>query len=145
MNFHYLARAVIIKENKILLARALGKSHTFLPGGHIEMGEAAEDALRREIFEETGLKSTVLGFIGAYEHIWPEDLKDNHEINLIFTVSLDDLDLAIELKSKEGHIEFLWVSFDELEKYQFMSDDFRIKIEDYLKQPKSFWGSSIVG
>ena len=63
---------------------------------------------------------------------------------MIFTVSLDDLNLDVELKSKEGHIEFLWVSFDELEKYNFMSDDFRIKIEDYLKQPKSFWGSSIV-
>lgn len=42
-------------EKKVLLAQAIGEKNTFLPGGHIEFGESAKDALVREIEEELGL------------------------------------------------------------------------------------------
>ena len=44
-------------ENEILLVRSRKSKDLYvIPGGHIELGEAMEDALRREIFEETGKK-----------------------------------------------------------------------------------------
>ncbi|UOQ49769.1 NUDIX domain-containing protein [Gracilibacillus caseinilyticus] len=53
--FHHLARGVLAKENKVLVAHALGQKNTFLPGGHIEFGESAMDALIREVREELGV------------------------------------------------------------------------------------------
>jgi hypothetical protein len=47
--FHHLARGILIKDDKVLLAQARGNANTFLPGGHIEFGESAKDALKREI------------------------------------------------------------------------------------------------
>ena len=50
-NIHVLARAVIIDDSKIMLCKTTGLNNNFyfLPGGHIENNEKAEDALLREL------------------------------------------------------------------------------------------------
>lgn len=52
---HVLSRAAIIHDDKILLCKTLDLeiSFYFLPGGHIEHSESAEDSLLRELKEET--------------------------------------------------------------------------------------------
>ncbi|PJE64045.1 MAG: hypothetical protein COU90_04195 [Candidatus Ryanbacteria bacterium CG10_big_fil_rev_8_21_14_0_10_43_42] len=68
IQFHYRARAIITDGDYILLARAIGNGNTFLPGGHIELGEKAEEALVREIKEELGVDSTIRSFLDAVEN-----------------------------------------------------------------------------
>lgn len=68
--FHHLARGIFIKDNKVLLAQAKGDENTFLPGGHVEFGESAKEALVREIREEIGITCTVHEFLGVVEHKW---------------------------------------------------------------------------
>lgn len=65
---------IFIKDNKVLLARVRGYSNTFLPGGHIEFGESAKDALKREIEEELGVSCAVGSFLGVVEHKWRDAL-----------------------------------------------------------------------
>ena len=144
MKFHYLARAVICSNEKILLVSEKGAKNTFLPGGHIEMGEAAEKALEREINEELGLKATIGDFIGACEHVWPDDTKSNHEINLVFKSFIEELDDNITPVSKENHIEFLWAFPDELDELNFLPPIFKTNLQKYLRDSNTFWGSSIV-
>lgn len=59
-----LVRAVIEKNGNILVCKRKDKDYYFLPGGHIEFGESAENALKREIKEELNLEIINLNFRG---------------------------------------------------------------------------------
>lgn len=50
-------RAIVIKQDKLLVMKRdkFGHEYYTLVGGHIEPGETPEQALLRELFEETGV------------------------------------------------------------------------------------------
>lgn len=73
---------IVNEEGKILLA----KSHKWfdkytLPGGHIEVGETMEEALKREVKEEVGLDVEVVEFLTMQEAIFAKEFyKRKHYI-----------------------------------------------------------------
>lgn len=67
--------ALIFENNKILLVERAGeplKGWWSLPGGVVETGETLEQAIRREIREETGLEVGPLKFLEIFERIMPD-------------------------------------------------------------------------
>jgi 8-oxo-dGTP pyrophosphatase MutT (NUDIX family) len=65
--FLNFAAAFILNERGEVLLQKRGDMHAWgLPGGALELGESAEDAMLREVFEETGLRVKVEAFLGAY-------------------------------------------------------------------------------
>jgi len=58
---------VVIKDNKVLLARhtyGSGRGLYIVPGGYVEYGEMPQDAVKREIFEETKIVAEPKNIIG---------------------------------------------------------------------------------
>ncbi|MGE3960436.1 MAG: NUDIX hydrolase [Dehalococcoidia bacterium] len=49
--------AVAVHEGRVLLHRTAGGSIWSLPGGRVRVGERIEDAVRRELREEAGMKA----------------------------------------------------------------------------------------
>ncbi|MBI5798484.1 MAG: NUDIX domain-containing protein [Candidatus Yonathbacteria bacterium] len=105
-----IARAVIEEDGKILVCRGKGLSNYFFPGGHVEVGESAPEALMREIKEELGEESEVMRFLGASENKFEKD-GEVHEINLVFEVVLLSDGGRV---SQENHLEFAWLTRDEI-------------------------------
>jgi 8-oxo-dGTP pyrophosphatase MutT (NUDIX family) len=143
MEFHYLARAIIYANDQVLLAHQLGAENTFLPGGHIGMGEKADVALIREIAEEIGKEAIIERFIGAVEATWKEDDHDNYEINLVFQVHISDIDPNSPPQSKESHLEFLWAKPEQLVAYNLLPQPMRDCLTNLKSGYHGFWGSDL--
>lgn len=142
MKFHYLARGIILKDGKVLLAHQKGADHTFLPGGHITKGEKAEAALVREIEEEIGEKAIVKQFIGAVEAAWSENDKHHYEINLVFEVDIPNIDPGEPPRSLEGHLEFMWAGLGELKAHNLLPEPVILCLENWGHSYQGFWGSA---
>lgn len=105
-----IARAVIRRDGRLLLARDRKHQWSFLPGGHVEPGEPVAEALVREISEELGVHADVGDFAGVVEYGYVADGVPHHELNLVFEVAIAEAAAV----SQEDHIEFRWLPLDEL-------------------------------
>ena len=81
--------ALVIRDNRILLARHLKGSRTtfLLPGGGMEREESAHEALIREIREEAGVHAR----IGELRYVVEARAPDasRHLLQLVFAASID--------------------------------------------------------
>ena len=63
-------------EKQIFLTRRSASSHMAnmweFPGGKIETGESAEQALQRELMEETGIEVTQATALGSADHTYQD-------------------------------------------------------------------------
>lgn len=72
MSKRYGARAIILNEDKILLMHRIKNGHEYyvFPGGGVEKGETAEQAVLREVYEETSTKAHLDRLL--YRHIYDD-------------------------------------------------------------------------
>lgn len=113
------ACGICIEDNKILLVKhhSLGKGGILWapPGGGMVFGEKAEDALKREFVEETGLTISVEKFLCVNEYLTPP----LHAIELFFIVKKIDgilqrgLDPELH-KDRQIITEVEWIPFHQL-------------------------------
>ena len=77
-----------------------------VPGGHIELGESAVEAARREAREETGLEIRDLEFLCWQECVYDEQFwKPRHFIFLDFTARMDEDEVVLNDEAEE----FIWI------------------------------------
>ncbi|MFH0863577.1 MAG: NUDIX domain-containing protein [Candidatus Gottesmanbacteria bacterium] len=90
----------------------LMKSHKWknkyvMPGGHIELGETMENALKREIKEETGLKISDIKFLCFHEYIFGQYFwQKKHFIFFDFIAKTKSTKVNL---NHEGQ-EYIWVN-----------------------------------
>jgi len=80
---------VVIKDKKILLIKRKKqpfKGKWALPGGFVEYGEKTEDAVVREVLEETGLKTKISHLVGVYSD--PDRDPRGHIITVVYLLNI---------------------------------------------------------
>ncbi len=145
MELEFLVRAVIEDHGRFLVAHTKGAGNTYLPGGHVEIGEGMKHALARELDEELGIKAEVGEYLGAVEHTWDFAGVSNHEVNHLFEVTSPELSTAQPLESLEDHIEFIWLSPTEFDEHNLQPAPLRQLLANSEQESHGIWWASTMG
>lgn len=117
----FIARGVWLHGSRVLLCRNLDKGYLYLPGGHVEFGESAGDAVEREFLEECAERVTSGPLALVTEGVFDTRKRRHHEVNLVFHVehstsgkgSAPERPIAQDdpptVQSREDGIGFEWV------------------------------------
>ncbi len=117
-------------------------NYLYSVGGRIKFGETVEEAVVREVFEETGIKMEVdrLGFV--YENYFSDACvkfgKLVYEISFFFYMKVpENFSPVCESFTENGNKEYLkWVSFDE--NVKIYPEFFKSELKKTCKSVKHF-------
>lgn len=135
MKLNVRSGIIIIKDNKILLHKNDNKENYVLPGGGVHFLESSEEAIIREIKEETGLDIKVDECISTIENIFEYQGIKFHEIFFLYKGSfIDDVDTDKIIVNIEGKpIKYGFVDLDKIDDYYILP----VVIKDILKNNTS--------
>ncbi len=121
------------KEEIFLMKSHKWQDKYVIPGGHIELGETMEHALKREIKEETGLDIYDINFICHGEFIYdPVFWKKRHFIFFDFACRADSKEVKL---NREGQ-SHIWTTPEKALKLN--CEPYTIKtIKKYLNQKEN--------
>lgn len=113
----FVASGIIHSSGKVLLLRRLSSDAELpglweLPGGHVEPGEAVVESLRREIFEETGIRAEQEPHFVSYFDYTTTSGAVTRQLN--FVISLAGQRPALVLSEHDAHA---WVKVSDLSRF----------------------------
>lgn len=131
--FRYRAAAIIVEENCVLFAGNESADYLYSIGGAVHMNESSEDAVIREVFEETGVHYEVDRLAVIHENFFYGDGGTQpdmlcHEVAFYYLMKpRGTKKLHSDSYTNGGYKETVhWIPIDDLDKYiaypTFMKD-----------------------
>jgi nucleoside triphosphatase len=128
---------VVNEKGEVLMVRShkWGDKYT-VPGGHIELGERAEDAIRREVKEETGLDAEPVELLIVQQAIYPNHFY-KHEHYVFMDYVLNTKSLKVQLDGRELQ-DYVWVQPQDALKLDLeaYTRNFVVKYLEKYRKPK---------
>lgn len=133
--FRYRAAAIIVENGSVLLVGNEKDAYFYSVGGGVHLNEKAEDAVVREVFEETGVQYEIDRLAVIHENFWNgEGAYDAglscHEISFYFLMKpRGTQELHSNSYTRFQDKETMhWIPIEDLDKYRFYPSF----LKDYL-------------
>ena len=115
--FTYRIAGVAIHDGKVLLHRAEGETFWAVPGGRAELGETAEQTIRREMQEEVSTHIEIVRLLWIAENFFDYAGLSYHEVALYFLIRFpagSDPVTRSAFESRDGgtKLHFRWYPLD---------------------------------
>lgn len=115
-----VAGVVIDNQGRALLTRRRDNGRWEPPGGVLEHGETIDDGLRREVFEETGLKIEPRKLTGIYQNM------SRNIVALVFRCQA----IGGQLATNAEVSEFQWATDEDT--HDLMTEAYAVRVQDAL-------------
>jgi 8-oxo-dGTP pyrophosphatase MutT (NUDIX family) len=121
MSFNHRVAGIVLCEEHVLLHRVDGYDFWFLPGGHVELGETAAEALLREMQEELDCIVEVGRLVWIIENFFTgSDHERLHEVGWYFLMHIPalckyPLDQPFQGMEADRKLTFQWYPCHQLE------------------------------
>ena len=122
--FRYRAAAIIVEDDCALFACNEKDDYLYSIGGGVHHGETAEDAVLREVFEETGVHYEIDRLAVIHENLFAENsgsLKgmDCHELSFYFLMKPSGTQELHSNSMTQGvKEEMRWIPIQDLDHYK---------------------------
>ena len=133
--FRYRAAAIIVEDGCVLFAGNANEDYLYSIGGGVHMNEKAEDAVRREVFEETGVHYEVERLAAIHENFFDGhggslDGFHCHEVAMYYLMKPRGTKELHSDSYTYGGVkeEMHWIPIENLDKYKA----FPTFLKDYL-------------
>ena len=116
--FNYRVAGAAIRDGHVLVCREDGDDYCMLPGGRVEMGEASDIALVREMAEELVMPVQVGRLLFTSESFYGREGDRYHELGFIYDIALPEHvrpggPQPFLVREDEGHLlQFSWVPLE---------------------------------
>jgi nucleoside triphosphatase len=99
---------IVNPKAEVLIVRSSKWNNKFtVPGGHIELGERAEDAIKREVREETGLDVEPVRLLLVQQAIYPANYyKHEHFIFMDYLCKTPNPEVTLDGRELQ---EYVWM------------------------------------
>lgn len=114
LEFRPAGYAVVRRDDEVLLVKMKQSGKFFFPGGAVDVGEPMEDAVRREVREETGVEVGELEFLMMKETFFAYGDMVYHALNFVYAAEVASGEELVCSDLEDEAYEPQWVKVSEL-------------------------------
>ena len=126
------AAFIVNNRNELLVVRRAkepAKGTLDLPGGFVDMYETAEEGMRREIKEETGLEVDKIEYLFSSPNVYLYSGLGVHTIDMDYLVRVSD---DCSVRAADDAAECLWIPIEDIHPEEFGLLSIRHAVERFI-------------
>ena len=127
-----VAGFIVDDNNRLLLCRRAKeplKGTLDLPGGFVDIGETAEDAIRREVKEELNLHTDSIRYLFSIPNEYLYSGFNVRTLDMFFMIKISDMST---LTAKDDVAQAMFIPFDQININRIGLKSIKIAVEKFL-------------
>ena len=140
ITFMYRVGGIAVHDGRLLVEHNVKHDFCFVPGGRVEYGENAVQALSRELDEELGRGVQIGRLVIVADNLFELDGVRYQEACLYFLMEFDPGHHIIgregKFEAEEPNLVYEWLSLDDLEEAELFPRFLRDLVLDIPQTPK---------
>ena len=134
--FSYRVGAIIMNSDSILMAKNSRDSYYYTVGGRVKFGETAQEAILREIYEETKVILEIERLAFIHENIFQFEKEPFHEIVMFFLMKQNNEIEKLTCKTFDeeyGKVTLTWLAINGLENIELYPEFLKTELNKPIK------------
>lgn len=133
-NFSVRAAALVLENNKLLVAKSDNFDCYYVVGGTVQENETSEAAVIRELYEETGYHWETEQLVFVQERIYPVGGNVHHEIVFFYLMKRAEVYIENGINTDQQNEHLYWLPIEDLENVNLVPPVLKTKLKSLPAQ-----------